>query len=67
MEAYQSPILWVKYLFRFLHIGPVVILGGKILNDAILGAPKTELTSGEKGFYAACGIVLMIAGMVELT
>lgn len=54
-------MLWTKYLFRFLHIGPVVVLGGKIINDYLLGS-KADLTKGDKSFYAICGVILMIAG-----
>lgn len=52
--------VWLKYVFRVLHIGPVIILGGKILNDYLLN--KGQEVGDLKMFYAAMGIILMVAG-----
>lgn len=52
--------VWLKYVFRVLHIGPVIILGGKILNDYLLN--KGQEVGDLKMFYAVMGLILMIAG-----
>jgi len=62
MDALSEPQLWVKYLFRFLHIAPVVVLGGKIFNDYVLSTQKVELTREQSLFYMMCGVVLIVAG-----
>lgn len=65
MDACTSSTLWLKYFFRFLHIAPVVVLGGKIFNDYVLGNPKAELTREQSLFYMLCGIVLIVAGTLH--
>lgn len=62
MDVCVSSQVWLKYIFRFLHIAPVVVLGGKIFNDYVLGTPKAELTREQSLFYMLCGVVLIIAG-----
>jgi hypothetical protein len=66
MDALSSPHLWLKYLFRFLHIAPVIVVGGKIFNDYILNTPKADLTRDQQNFHMIAGIVLMIAGKIFL-
>lgn len=56
----RDPILgWAtKYIFRVLHIGPMVFLSYKIILDYLNGS----LSSSYNGFFAVIGILTAFAG-----
>ena len=64
MEVLRDRSYLAKYLFRVMHIVPVVIVAGKIISDYLFGA---KLLGGkEEGqFYMAMGILLIISGFVN--
>jgi hypothetical protein len=55
-----DPILaWVtKYVFRVLHIGPMVFLSYKIIFDYM----NDTLSTQNAGFFAIMGLLTAIAG-----
>lgn len=56
---------WLKYTFRLLHIGPVIALGGKIIYDYLFPCNQ-ELTKPQIYFAAIAGVLLMVAGIVNM-
>lgn len=52
-------LAWItKYVFRVLHIGPMVFLSYKIILDYINDTLSTQYS----GFFAVMGLLTAIAG-----
>lgn len=60
------PEFWVKYAFRFMHISTVVALGGKIIYNYIFPCDKTIISKEETIFAGVSGLILIIAGIVNI-
>lgn len=51
-------MFWVKYLFRFCHIGSLVIVCQAIINAKMTG----EIVTNYKVLYAIAGVLVVISG-----
>ncbi len=56
----------LKYIFRLIHISTVVILGGKIIYDFLFPCGEPANKTGSIAFSAVMGILMMIAGFVNI-
>lgn len=57
---------WKKFIFRVLHVIPVSLLSGQIAYTTLfLNEEKGESSSREKAFYAICGVLLILSGLVN--
>ena len=51
-------MFWLKYLFRVMHIGSLVV----VCQSAITAKLKGEPTSGHSALYMLAGILVIVSG-----